>query len=306
RLGGGDAPDLVHVLVEVARLLLADPLHRAHEPDVARPREGRPGGQVGGRVAGVAGLRVRLGDHGPGQEVDDRALARPGPTDDRDVQRPRRLAFEERADHVAGQRGGEPEVAGMGGQLRLAPAMVFQPAQVFGQPADGRAMVKCFHDTIIRYKWVAGPGEPRAERMRASCGVLPEPLTIQKYTIPVALGVGNGQEGQNVCVALLALLAPLTPSEQPGSTSAGEPAHDRKAGFAPVSGVRSSRNASSGTLVGRPSKSSAITWPVPIDSWTPARKCPAATNALSHPGTGPMNGSPSGEPGRNPAQHFST
>src|SRR5262249_60161221 len=125
----------------------------------------------------------------------------------------------------------------------------------------------------------------------------------QKYAISVARVSANAQQGQQVCVPVLALLAPLTPSEQPGSPSAGEPAHDRKGGFAPVSGVRSSRNASSGTLVGRPSKSSAITWPVPIDSWTPARKCPAATNALSHPGTGPMNGSPSGEPGRKPAQH---
>ena len=46
-----------------------------------------------------------------------------------------------------------------------------------------------------------------------------------------------------------------------------------------------------------PVNSSMIAWAVPRDSCTPARKWPVATKRLSRPGTGPMNGSPSGVAG---------
>ena len=41
---------------------------------------------------------------------------------------------------------------------------------------------------------------------------------------------------------------------------------------------------------------------VPVDWWSPARKCPAATKALLQAGTRPIEGRPSVEPGRRPAQ----
>ena len=105
-------------------------------------------------MARVAGLRVGLRDDCTGEEVDDRALARPGPADDRDVQRLGRLAFEERPDHVARQRGREPERAGVRRQFRLPAAVVFEPAKIVGQLADGGPVIGGFH--AVSFEFQAG------------------------------------------------------------------------------------------------------------------------------------------------------
>ena len=76
--------------------------------------------------------------------------------------------------------------------------------------------------------------------------------------------------------------------------------------FRPVVGGRFTANASSGTQVGLPVKSSVMACAVPMDSCTPARKWPVATKTFSHPGTAPMKGKPSGVAGRSPLQHRSS
>ena len=96
-------------------------------------------------MAGVAGLRVRLGDDGADEEVDDRALASPGPADHGHVQGRFRLAIEERADDVANQGGREPELAGVAGQGRLAAAVVLQPGQIAGEQTDELSVIRGVH-----------------------------------------------------------------------------------------------------------------------------------------------------------------
>ena len=142
-------------------------------------------------------------------------------------------------------------VPGVGGQVRLPPAVVLEPAQVVGELTrrrNGGRLVPC-------------------SQFRVSSS-----LRFKFGSSPRARTVGD---------------------QEP---------YDRNADLPPVRRAsRSTANASSGTQVGLPVKSSVIACAVPIESWTPARKWPVATNTLSQPGTGPMNGSPSGVPGRKPA-----
>ena len=79
-----------------------------------------------------AGLRVGLGESGPGEHVGDGALAGPGAADDGDVQRRGRLVVEEGAEAVAHQGRRQAQAAGGLFLIGLRPCVSLQKAEIVG------------------------------------------------------------------------------------------------------------------------------------------------------------------------------
>src|SRR5262249_34112200 len=124
-----------------------------------------------------------------------------------------------------------------------------------------------------------GGGEPELARL-AGQSRLPAAMVFQP-------GEVAGQQTDK-----LAVIGGVHPP-RPGNPSFYPMFHDRNAVATGGPGTRSARNASTGSSGCRPRIRSAMIRPVAGESWIPARKWPAATNAFSQPGIGPRNGIPS-------------
>ena len=105
---GRHAPHLIDVFIEARRAWRGQSPQGAEKAQVRRPVGVGVAGAIGDRMAVEPGLRIGLGQDGAGQHVGDGALARPGPADHGEVQRPGLLSFQKRPDHVANHRRRQP------------------------------------------------------------------------------------------------------------------------------------------------------------------------------------------------------
>lgn len=143
--GGRDPLRLVDVLVEVSGLRLGKSGERSEESEVGGPGDAEGGGEEGGGVSGVAGLRVGLGNDGTAEEVDDSTFPGPGPADDGHKERAGCLPLRGGSDDVPRQGCRQPQVSRVHRQIRLSTAVVFQPGQIIRELSDFIAVVVRVH-----------------------------------------------------------------------------------------------------------------------------------------------------------------
>src|SRR5689334_12576443 len=84
-------------------------------------------------MAGKTRLRIGLGYRSTAEEVDDGALAGAGPTHHRYMERRGGPFLEERSDTITNQGRRQAQLPRQRCLTRLVAAVLFQPAEVFGQ-----------------------------------------------------------------------------------------------------------------------------------------------------------------------------